>query len=58
MHRQIAAAPRDTPAQAREEAGVEGEESLEEADRYEEVARPQEKEVAVLRTVYLLARTT
>ena len=52
VHRRaVAAAPRDTPAQAREEAGVEGEEPREEADRsevarQEEVARPQEKEVA------------
>ena len=48
VHRRaVAAAPRDTPAQAREEAGVEGEESFEEeVARQEEVARPQEKEVA------------
>ena len=52
VHRHaVAAAPRETPAQAREKAGLEGEESREEADRYEEVARqeevarPQEKEV-------------
>jgi len=41
-----------SPTQASQEAGLEGEESLEEADRQEvarqeEVARPQEKEVAV-----------
>ena len=40
-----------SPTQASQEAGLEGEESLEEADRQEvarqeEVARPQEKEVA------------